>query len=422
MKFSATKLLTTKVSMIASLIIAITSAATISQAADGADGTPELSGSKSAINQSYTGQPANDGSTPQQPGGEREFKNISFSFPIKDNQQLDFSAKQAHTQSRQFTINASGAQLKRGVSFNTSAKGALVRISAFDGQSAVEPKNLSLKTAKGKMFAKGQGFDTLVSSSAMQKSGAGFQEGTTGFKIADNAGTGQMTLKAESGIRSSGRYRINVFEKNSDTALHLTANKNSYLASDTLKVDASVFNQGHTQNIQSIQAKLVSPTGKEFPVSFEQSKDGYQLNKPLNMSAHSVPGALWELRTVTQVKVNGQLIQRNGQVPFAFAEQTAKLSASATMFGQKQSPKATVPINVKTDGRYEVRGVLYGTDASGNLKPAMMTHSAANLAAGEGAIILDFDSSILQKSGLRAPFEVRNIELRDQSQMALVDR
>lgn len=416
------KLLTTKLSITASLIIAITSAATISHAADVTDGTPALNGSKSAIDQSYTGQPTNDGATPEQPSGDRELKNISFSFPIEGAQQLDFSTKQAHTQSRQFTIDASGSQLKRGVNFNTSAKGALVRISAFDGHSAVEPQNLSLKTSKGKVFAKGQGFDTLVSSSAMQKSGTAFQQGTTGFKIADNAGAGQMTLKADSGIRSNGRYRINVFEKNSDTALHLTADKNNYLASDTLKVDASVFNQGQTQNIQSIQGKLVSPTGKEFPVNFEQSKDGYQLNKPLNMSAHSVPGALWELRTVTQVKVNGQMVQRNGQVPFAFAEQTAKLSASATMFGQKQSPKATVPINVKTDGRYEVRGVLYGTDASGNLKPAMMTHSAANLAAGEGAIILDFDTSILQKSGLSAPFTVRNIELRDQSQMALVDQ
>ncbi|GAA4349369.1 DUF4785 domain-containing protein [Kangiella taiwanensis] len=378
----------------------------------------DTASSKSQIGNSYTGNPAD--SAPAQPDSQREMKPVSYSFPINDINQLDFSQKQAHVQSRQYMLDVSGAQLKSGIALNTSAKGALVRISAFDGKSAVEPQQLSLKTPKGQVLKQGKAFDTLVSSSAMQKNGMGFQQGTTGFKLDDTLGAGRFTLKADKGIASHAKYRINVFEKNSDTEMHLTANKSNYLSGEVLKVDARVFNQGKAEHIVSIKGRLVSPTGKTFDIDFNQSKDGYSVAKPLDMSAHSVPGALWELHTEAQLKVDGQLIQRNGQLPFAFAQQTAKVSSSPVITGQKQSPVAAIPVNAKTDGRYEVRAVLYGTDQSGALKPVMVTHSAANLAAGEGAIYMKFDPELIHQSGVSAPYTLKQLQLRDQGQMAVM--
>ncbi|GAA4364193.1 DUF4785 domain-containing protein [Kangiella marina] len=374
--------------------------------------------SKSQRDHLYTGQPGN--TAPAQPDSQREMKNVSYSFPINNIQQIDFSQKQSHVQSRQYMKDVTGAQLKSGIVLTTSAKGALVRISAFDGQSAVEPEQLTVRSPKGQVYQQGKAFDTLVSSHAMQKNGMGFQQGTTGFKMDDSLGAGRFSLKAEKGVSSHGKYRINVFEKNSDTEMHLTANKSNYLNEDVLSVNASVFAQGKTQDIVSIKGQIVSPTGKTFKVDFTPSKDGYSLSKPLDMSADTVPGALWELHTETQVKRNGEVIQRNAQLPFAFAEKTAKLSAEPVMSGQKQSPVATIPVNASVDGRYEVRAVLYGTDAHGNLKPVMMTHSAANLAAGEGAIHMKFDSQLLKQAGVTAPYEVKQLELRDQGQMALM--
>ena len=376
--------------------------------------------SKSQRDNSYTGAPVN--TTPAQPDSQREFKSVSYSFPVNNIEKIDFSQKQSHIQSRQYMKNVTGAQLKSGVQLTTSAKGALVRISAFDGKSAVEPQQLTVKSPKGQVYQQGKAFDTLVSSSAMQKNGMGFQQGTTGFKLEDSLGAGSFSLKADKGISSHAKYRINVFEKNSDTEMHLTADKSNYLSDDVLKVDTRVYNQGKAESIVSIKGQLVSPTGKTFAVDFTKGKDGYSLSKPLNMSAHSIPGALWELHTETQVKVGGKLVQRNGQLPFAFANQTAKVSAQPVISGQKQKPVATIPVNAKVDGRYEARAILYGTDSRGNLVPVMMTHSAANLAAGEGAIHMKFDPKLLKQSGVSAPYEIKQLELRDQNQMALVSQ
>ena len=380
----------------------------------------DLVNSKSQRGQAYTGVPVQ--TVPAQPDSDRQLESVSFSFPVSDMSQIDFSQKQSHIQSREFKLDVTGAQLKSGVPINTSAKGALVRISAFDGKSAVEPKSLKLITAKGQSLTQSKAFDTLVTSSAMQKNGVGFQQGTTGFKLADNLGSGHFTLKADQTVNSASKYRINVFEKNSDTEMHLTSNKLNYLNDDTLTVSAKVFNGDKPQDIVDIKGYLVSPTGQQFEVSFKSSDEGFVLNKPLEMSAQSVPGALWELHTEAKIKVNGQLVQRNGQLPFAYADKTAKLSSPALVSGQKQSPVATIPVSVAKDGRYEVRAVLYGTDQQGNLKPVMLTHSATNLAAGEGAIYMKFDPQLIQQAGVTAPYKVGHIELRDQEQMALIDQ
>ncbi len=85
-----------KLAVIASIIFSITSASAV---ADGAIA------SKSQRGQNYTGEATQ--STPAQPGGEREMKAVSYSFPIENIRQLDFSQKQAHVQSRQFKLERS---------------------------------------------------------------------------------------------------------------------------------------------------------------------------------------------------------------------------------------------------------------------------------------------------------------------------
>ena len=51
-----------------------------------------------------------------------------------------------------------------------------------------------------------------------------------------------------------------------------------------------------------------------------------------------------------------------------------------------------------------------------------VAHSAAYLAAGHGALELAFDRELVAASGLRAPFEVRDLRLIDQGNMGLLHR
>ncbi|ACV27222.1 DUF4785 domain-containing protein [Kangiella koreensis] len=346
----------------------------------------------------------------------------SYSFSIGADSKFAITQSQhiPATQSREYSLDVNGQSLQRGVSLTTSAPGALVRISAADGRSAVEPQMMNISQKGGKSFAKGSGFDMLVDSNSMQAQGIGFQRGTTGFKLADELGKGEFTLQTNQKINPNGKYLINVFEKNSDTALYLKSKSGSYFKGETLKVDAQVFDQGQAQTIRNIKGQLVSPTGQSYPVIFKKSGDGYQVKMPMKMAVDNVPGALWELHTEVKAHVNGKLVQRNGRVPFSYDQMTASAGSNVQVVGGDKNLKAMVPVSVKKDSRFEVRGVLYGTDKVGNMKPIMVTHTADNLSRGAGQITMEFDSSILAKSGLSAPYELRNVELRDQSQMAIL--
>lgn len=346
----------------------------------------------------------------------------SYSFAVGQDSKFAITQSQhvPATQSREYSLDVNGQSLQRGVSLTTSAPGALVRISAADGRSAVEPQMMNISQKGGKSFAKGSGFDMLVDSNAMQAQGVGFQRGTTGFKLADNLGQGEFTLQTNQKLNPNGKYRINVFEKNSDTALYLKSQRGGYFKGDLLNVNAHVFDQGQAQTIRNIKGQLVSPTGQSYPVIFKKSGDGYQVKMPMKMAADNVPGALWELHTEVKAHVNGKLVQRNGRVPFSYDEMTASAGSNVQIVGGDKNLKAMVPVSVKQDSRFEVRGVLYGSDKAGNMKPIMTTHTAQNLGRGAGQIMMEFDSSILAKSGLSAPYELRNVELRDQSQMAIL--
>lgn len=347
-----------------------------------------------------------------------ENKSVSFSFPITSKMPIDFSEQQAHSQSRQYRMEVTGAELKRGISLKTTAPGALVRISGFNTSNPVEPQNLNLFTAN-KKFAKGSAFDTLVDSRMMTKTGVGFQRGTTGFKISEQMGRGDFKLQTAQGVADSDRYLVNVFEKNSDVELHLTANKSNYLKGHAMNVKTALWANGKQFPLNAVKSQLVSPTGKKTPVAMNKSG---QMQLPMNMQASNVPGALWTLETEVDAMVNGQAVKRMAKVAFSFADKTASLGKMHPMVTERAGNiSATVPVRASKQGRFEVRAVLYGTNSKGQMVPAMVTHSANNLNPGMGFVNMQFDKNILAATGLQAPFELRNLQLRDQKQMALLE-
>ncbi len=345
-------------------------------------------------------------------------KSVSFSFPVANKMAMDFSEKQAHSQSRQYRMEVTGKQLRQGIKLNTTAPGALVRISGFNNNNAIEPQNLSLVVSDQK-FAKGTAFDTLVDSRMMTKTGVGFQRGTTGFKISEQVGKGAFKLQTQQQVADGDRYLVNVFEKNSDLELHLTANKSNYLKGHSMNIKSALWFDGKKLPFNALQSRLISPTGEKFKVLANKSG---QMQLPLNMNASRVPGALWTLETEAEAMVDGQMVKRIAKVAFSFADKTANLSKMQPLVTVRGDNLSTaIPVNVKRLGRYEVRGVLYGTNSYGKLVPVMVTHAASDLTPGMGVINMQFDQKILSATGLKAPFAIRNIQLRDQKQMALLE-
>jgi hypothetical protein len=105
-------------------------------------------------------------------------------------------------------------------------------------------------------------------------------------------------------------------------------------------------------------------------------------------------------------------------VAFAVARPTARLAGEA----QAANPAdIRFPLQVGAAGRYEVRATLFATGADGQLRPVAQGHSAAWFnRAGRGELALSF-AGVELPAGYGAPYELREVELHDQTRLAPIE-
>jgi hypothetical protein len=115
------------------------------------------------------------------------------------------------------------------------------------------------------------------------------------------------------------------------------------------------------------------------------------------------------------VFANADGIQRDARTAFAVAAPTARFNG---MFAfNAKTMRMALPVQTGSVGRYEARGTLFATGTDGTMRPVSEAHSAAWMKRGTGMLVLQFDRAHLPL-GYGAPFEVRQLELNDQSRMA----
>ena len=68
---------------------------------------------------------------------------------------------------------------------------------------------------------------------------------------------------------------------------------------------------------------------------------------------------------------------------------------------------ASINLDVASEGRYALSGVVYGQDSSGAMQPLMQSSSAYYLSPGQQTVALEFDQTVLNASSLSAPYSLR---------------
>jgi len=134
---------------------------------------------------------------------------------------------------------------------------------------------------------------------------------------------------------------------------------------------------------------------------------------------------MWELKVSVTGTLDGETVHRDLRTAFAYALPTARLTGEAvvTLPGTAGSGLAvSLPVETAVAGRYEVRGILYGTGADGRLAPMGVADTAAWLPNGVNDLELRFPASIVNRTGFRPPYEIRDLRLMDQSRMAVLLR
>ncbi len=346
------------------------------------------------------------------PTGQFERKAVSFAYAL--NPQNEVIASSPFTaESREFWMQVDGGDLSKGLMLDTTAPGALVRISPAGSTAAIVPGELKL-LRNGKVIDSTKAFSQRANTEQLQKAGMDVSKGTAVVKIADGQGQGRFQLMLP---KATGRYLVHVFEPNSDVTLQAKADRQNYLAGDQLVVNAMLGRNEKAFADTEISGLLVSPSGKTYDIAFKKEKGKLRAVSKLPNEVTQQPG-LWEVQVLAGASDGGLQIQRDARTVISIAQPTAKLNGEFRFNAQALS--FSMPIQVGSPGRYELSGTLFATGRDGVSRPVAQAAMANWFKQGKGSLSLNFNRANLP-AGYGAPFELKFVELKDQTRLTQLE-
>ncbi len=346
------------------------------------------------------------------PAGQFERKAVSFSYALNPQNELAISAPFT-AESREYWMQTDGAELNKGLMIDTTAPGALIRISPAVGAASIVPGNMKL-LRNGKAIDSAKAFSQQANTDQLQKAGMDVSNGTAVVKIADGQGEGRFQLMVP---KASGRYLVHVFEPNSDVTLQTKANRQNYLAGDQLVVNALLGKNEKAMSGTEISGLLVSPSGKTYDMTFKNENGTLRAVSKLPNDVTQQAG-LWEVQVLAGASDGNMRIQRDARTVISIAQPTAKLNG-----GFRFNPQAlsfNMPIQIGSSGRYELSGTLFATGRDGVSRPVAQAAMANWFKQGKGSLNLNFGRANLP-AGYGAPFELKFVELKDQTRMTQLE-
>lgn len=352
---------------------------------------------------------------------------VRFAFPLDADATIETLARPYQARSLEYFVEVDAEALRQGVELFTTAPEALIRLNPAaaaqkQGRArtmSVDPSSIVIARGE-RAFADGSGMALLANADQLKATGAAFADGTVAFRLAPEVGAGTLRL-AVPGLEAEGRYAVHVFDRNSDVALGLAADATDVFHGDTLRVRATLPGA----SLEAVEGFVTSPAGRAWPV--ELRADGETFVAELSVDAmadlgQGPPRGLWEVHVAARGRAGEKTVMRSARTSFAAHLPTAGLRGDVAVERSREGLRLGFGVDVAAAGRYEVRGVLFGTNrASGELVPVAAVH-AADWLETSGTLSLELDRELLRASGTVAPFELRDLRLLDQGRMGVLHR
>lgn len=349
------------------------------------------------------------------PGMQLESQPVRFSWVLPTDQKIE--AQQPFVrESKEYWTRVPSAELARGTTLHTTAKGALIRLSPVSTDAkavqAISADDVVL-TANGKAIQGRAAMANAANDAELKMAGTDFPDGTLAFQLRDDLGAGAITLAMP---KAAGDYLVHVYEPNSREVLKLTMDRIVASHGQTYKVFA---NYNGTESLDSIDGLVSAPNGAAFDLSFKRAADGRYVAEVAHDALAGAGPGLWEVHAFASAK--GASVQRDAKTAFSSSIPRAQLGAGAkAVQNDDGSLSMSFKLKVAAESRFEVRGTLYGMDG-GKLRPAAQASTAAMLSSGSGTLELVFDADTMAKAGVRGPYQLRDLTLVDQADLSTIE-
>jgi hypothetical protein len=324
---------------------------------------------------------------------------VRFTWPI-DQSADDLSASAPHrAESTSHARTLTRAALRRGVAVAVSEPGALIKLSPRSGGL----RDLTVVDPRGRALTDGDGLRSVGAD-------------PNAFTVDPARGVGLFVVRGA----ADDAVHLDVREPGSDVVLAVQAASDVAFVGDRVSVHARLARDGQLVPGARITARLVDPQGQTRD-EFVRGRDG-RLHAELHRRTDATPGgALWSVEVTAEATVDGVVVRRSVTTAVAVSVPTARYTGAADV-DPASGVRVGLELDVASPGRYAATAVLYGTNREGALQPIAVGQSADELAPGRRWLTLEFDAAAVTASGMRAPFELRDLRLADQGRMSVLHR
>ncbi|PIW62340.1 DUF4785 domain-containing protein [Shewanella sp. CG12_big_fil_rev_8_21_14_0_65_47_15] len=356
---------------------------------------------------------------------------VSFISPLYGEYQASQPVLEQASQSDEYWLNVTGAELNAGVTLTMSQAASLVRIAprsdlssgALMHAEAIAPERVQIQrigqAPQGKAASSSpQASESLVKSmvSAEALASAGLVDDSSALQMSEKATAGEYRLQVNQPLTPSANYLVNVKEKGSPYQLSLKAP--TAVAADAQSVGIKLA-LSQSDNQFAPQAKLKQADGEIQTIAMVKRGDTWQAQIPQGMQLANSNAGFSEIEVTVQTQVDGRPVQRTVKSVFKSYVNSASIKPEVLTVWDKGLPnQVNFELNIAETGRFGLSGVLTGTNAEGQRVAIMRTQAANWLTPESSKLKLMFDPKLIQASGLQPPFELNELELQDQGQMA----
>lgn len=349
-----------------------------------------------------------------------ETEAVQFAWRL-DGSPLTAVAAPFEAKSKEYWDRRSADELASGIAIPTTAPGAIVRLSPVQASAnkALQAGALILRK-DGRSYANGSGMQAVADSEELTKSAAPFSAGSTLFRIDPALGSGRFELLAPQADRDA---IVHVYEPQSSVELALKADRFGYQKGQTIRIETVLADTAGPLKAREVGGLITSPGGQVRDLNFRTDKTGlWRAELPADFAAEAMPG-LYEIQTFASAQ--GGLVLRDARTAFAYSVPSARFTGAArTQALRMRDPYVSVEfdVEVKAGSRYQISGVLYGTDAGGAQVPVAMAQRAEQLEPGVHGIVLHYGPDVLDGTKAGAPWEIRDLQLLNQGDMGLQEQ
>lgn len=336
---------------------------------------------------------------------------VSYSYKLDKSEKLNFEVAPYVENSKQYWIDSTAAKLVNGITLPVTGGNTVIRISPLTNDKSIQ---LDASMIKIQNNGKASELKVFADSAQLKATGAAFSENTIALMV--NTIAGEINLKVD-GFTDETPFVVHVLEPNSEYVLSLKTTQATYNANQKISINTKILFRNDKINAD-LQGYINRPDGSVLGnLDFTQDSEGDFVAEIDATGSQGLAQGLWEVHVFAKSHDKGIEIMRDAQTSFAVNLNTAKFDGQLTM----SDVNINVGIQVGLEGRYEVRGVLMGTDADTfKQKPIAMSMAAAWLDIGSQSITLPINEKLMQESGLIAPFSIKNVQLTNQTYLAPV--